>query len=136
MSDTLVQRAPKQNENSPELIPVSLREAACDSPTFRVSATYFSEQVANVERWLDAYIKSIVRLMSDATTMEDTFNSVILRSLPLTTSSEVVIDHDHTLVAMKIFEESLKEWWSHMISSLKRMDNLVVEPIKVFISKE
>jgi hypothetical protein len=112
------------------------KEAALDSPTFRATAVHFSDQVEIIERWLDAYIKSISKLVHDVSSLEETFNSFLLRSVPPANVSEAVLDHDYTLLAMKRFGEGSREWWSQVISGMKKMDPNVVEPIKAFMAGE
>jgi hypothetical protein len=112
------------------------KEAALDSPTFRATAVHFSDQVEIIERWLDAYIKSITKLVHDVSSLEETFNSFLLRSVPPANVSEAVLDHDYTLLAMKRFGEGSREWWSQVISGMKKMDPNVVEPIKSFMTGE
>lgn len=41
------------------LVPVGLREAIIDSPSFRASIRHFEDQVESVEKWLDSYIKML-----------------------------------------------------------------------------
>jgi len=112
------------------------KEAALDSPTFRATAVHFSDQVEIIERWLDAYVKSISKLVHDVSSLEETFNSFLLRSVPPANVSEAVLDHDYTLLAMKRFGEGSREWWSQVISGMKKMDPNVVEPIKAFMAGE
>jgi hypothetical protein len=115
---------------------ISSKEAALDSPTFRATAVHFSDQVEIIERWLDAYVKSISKLVHDVSSLEETFNSFLLRSVPPANVSEAVLDHDYTLLAMKNFGEGSREWWSQVISGMKKMDPNVVEPIKSFMTGE
>lgn len=112
------------------------KEAALDSPTFRATAVHFSDQVEIIEKWLDAYVKSISKLVHDVSSLEETFNSFLLRSVPPANVSEAVLDHDYTLLAMKRFGEGSREWWSQVISGMKKMDPNVVEPIKSFMTGE
>ncbi|TVY62301.1 putative PH domain-containing protein [Lachnellula suecica] len=118
------------------LIPVGLKEAALDSPSFRATAVHFSDQVEIIERWLEAYIKSISKLVHDVTSLEETFNNFLLRAVPPANISEAVLDHDYTLLAMKRFGEGSREWWSHVIFGMKKMDNNIVEPVKSFMTGE
>jgi len=138
MSEAVVQSAlqPALVGRPLSLIPVGLKEAALDSPTFRATAVHFSDQVEIIERWLDAYIKSISKLVHDVSALEETFNSFLLRSVPPANVSEAVLDHDYTLLAMKRFGEGSREWWSQVISGMKKMDMNVVEPVKSFMSGE
>jgi hypothetical protein len=114
----------------------SLKEAALDSPTFRATAVHFSDQVEIIEKWLDAYTKSVSKLDHDVLALEETFNSFLLRSVSPANLSEAVLDHDYTLLAMKRFSETYREWWAQIISTIKKMETNVVEPIKAFMSGE
>lgn len=136
MANVSFQPPSKHSEKSSCLMPIGLREASFDSPTFRATAIHFSEQVSIIEKWLGAYTKTISRLISDITSLEDTFNSVMLRSVPPIAISEAIIDHDYTLLAMKKFGESSRDWWSQMIQSMKKMESNVVEPLKLFLTGE
>ncbi|KAG9232529.1 hypothetical protein BJ875DRAFT_466575 [Amylocarpus encephaloides] len=118
------------------LIPVGLKEAALDSPTFRATAVHFSDQVEIIEKWLEAYIKSISKLIHDVSALEETFNAFLLRSVPPANVSEAVLDHDYTLLAMKRFGEGQREWWTQAVSGMKKMDTNVVEPIRSFMAGE
>lgn len=134
MADLAAQ--PTAVNRSLSLIPVGLKEAALDSPTFRATAIHFSDQVEIIERWLDAYIKSVSRLVHDVSSLEETFNNFLLRSVPPSNISEAVLDHDYTLLAMKRFGEGSREWWSQVIFGMKKMDSNIVEPIKSFMANE
>jgi hypothetical protein len=114
----------------------SLKEAALDSPTFRATAVHFSDQVEIIEKWLDAYTKSVSKLDHDVLALEETVNSFLLRSVPPANVSEAVLDHDYTLLAMKRFGETSRDWWAQVISTMKKMETNVVEPIKAFMSGE
>ncbi|KAG4428712.1 hypothetical protein IFR05_015804 [Cadophora sp. M221] len=118
------------------LIPVGLKEASLDSPSYRATAVHFSDQVEIIEKWLDAYVKSISRLVHDVSSLEETFNAFLLRSVPPPNVSEAVLDHDYTLLAMKRFGEGSREWWSQVIYGMKKMDTNIVEPIKSFMAGE
>ncbi|KAI6708216.1 hypothetical protein JHW43_009255 [Diplocarpon mali] len=118
------------------LIPVGLKEASLDSPSFRATAVHFSDQVEIIEKWLDAYIRTLSKLVHDVTSLEETFNAFLVRSVPPPNVSEAVLDHDYTLLAMKRFGEGSREWWSQMIFGMKRMDSNIVEPIKSFMGGE
>lgn len=97
---------------------------------------HFSDQVEIIEKWLDAYVKSISKLVHDVTSLEETFNAFLLRAVPPQNVSEAVLDHDYTLLAMRRFGEGCRDWWSQVITSMKRMDVNVVEPIKSFMTGE
>lgn len=136
MAEQVVQPALQQLGRPLSMIPVGLKEAALDSPTFRATAIHFSDQVEIVERWLDTYTRSISKLVNDVSALEDTFNVFLQRSIPPANISEAVLDHDYTLLAMKRFGEGSRELWSQVFFGLKRMDGNVVDPIKAFMANE
>lgn len=45
--------------------PVTLREAALDSPIFRGTVVHYGEQVELVEKWLEGYLKATLKLCSE-----------------------------------------------------------------------
>ncbi|RFU26822.1 hypothetical protein B7463_g9525, partial [Scytalidium lignicola] len=135
MSESYSELPPHINR-SVSLIPVGLKEAALDSPTFRASAVHFSDQVEVIEKWLDAYVKSITKLVHDVSLLEETFNTFVLKSVPPSNISEAVLDHDYTLLAMKRLGDGSKEWLSHVIYGMKKMEANIIEPIKSFMGAE
>ena len=118
------------------LIPVGLKEAALDSPTFRATTLHFSEQVDIVEKWLDGYVKSITKLSHEVSTFESLVNGFVAFAAPPAQVSEAVIDHDYTLLAIKRYGEGAKEYWSSAISNLKKLDSNVVDPIRTFLQND
>ncbi|KUJ20936.1 uncharacterized protein LY89DRAFT_778579 [Mollisia scopiformis] len=136
MAEAITQPPLAQAGRPLSLIPVGLKEAALDSPSFRSTAVHFSDQVEIIEKWLDAYIKSISKLVHDVSSLEETFNSFLLRSVPPANVSEAVLDHDYTLLAMKRFGEGSREWCSQVIFGVKKMDTNIVEPVKSFMAGE
>ena len=118
------------------LVPVGLKEAALDSPTFRASFTHFSEQVDLVERWLENYLRSISKLTNEVGSLEALVSVFFTQSaLPLNIS-EAVIDHDYTLLAMKSYGEGAKEYWTSTIIALRRMEANMVEPVRSFLQND
>jgi BAR domain of APPL family/PH domain len=49
------------------------------------------------------------------------------------TISEAVIDHDYTMLAIKRHGDCLKDTWGSLLGTIKKVDRLVVDPIKAFI---
>ena len=113
---------------------MGLKEAALDSPTFRSGFTHFSEQLELVERWLDNYIKCIIKLSHEVGAFESLMTGFLSQTVPPTHVSEAVLDHDYTLLAMKRYGDCAKEFWTATISGLKRMETNMAEPIKAFLS--
>ncbi|APA10170.1 hypothetical protein SS1G_07407 [Sclerotinia sclerotiorum 1980 UF-70] len=135
MSDFVPPLIPQLNRQL-SLIPVGLKEAALDSPTFRATAVHFSDQVEILEKWLDAYVRSITKLVHDALSLEEAFNNFLFRSIPPANVSEAVLDHDYTLLAMQRFGEGSKEWWSQIMTGTRKIDTNICEPIKAFMASE
>ncbi|KAK9365979.1 hypothetical protein V1509DRAFT_312402 [Lipomyces kononenkoae] len=117
------------------LIPVSLKEAALDSPSFRTAAWHIHEQIDAVERWIDLYVKAGHRLSNDADGMQETINMLLGRSFP-TFITENVIDHDYTLTAMMSYSDGLRIVWSNFIKSVKGMEKNVIEQLENLQRKE
>ncbi|KAJ8100690.1 hypothetical protein POJ06DRAFT_197374 [Lipomyces tetrasporus] len=118
-----------------KLIPVSLKEAALDSPSFRTAALHVHDQVDAVERWIDLYVKAGHRLSNDADSMQETVNMLLGRSFP-TFITENIIDHDYTLTAMKSYSEGLRIFWSNFIKCVKGMEKNVIEQLENLHRKE
>ncbi|KLJ08304.1 hypothetical protein EMPG_16254 [Blastomyces silverae] len=117
-------------------IPVGLKEAALDSPSFRATAVHFAEQIDLVEKWLDGFARSAFRLNSEITSLETAANSFISNIPAPVAVSEAVIDHDYALLALKRYGESVKDFWNGAISTAKKSDSLIAEPIRAFIHND
>lgn len=136
MSELVAQPALQQINRPLSLIPVGLKEAALDSPTFRATAVHFSDQVEVIERWLESYVKSTSKLVHDVSSLEESINTFLARSIPPSNISEAVLDHDYTLLAMNRFGEGSREFWSQLLAVIKKMDTTLVDPIKSFMTGE
>lgn len=118
------------------LIPVGIKEAALDSPTFRATALHFADNIDAVERWLDGYVKAASRLVTEVSSLETAVNSFLSQSTPPAQISEAVLDHDYTLLAMRRYGEGAREFWQTTLRGIKRYDTAVVDPIKAFLNNE
>jgi hypothetical protein len=128
--------APHPNPASPA-IPVGLNEAALDSPTFRAVTVHFAEQVDSIEKWLDGYVRTTSKLVHDMLALEETINTYLSKIVPpqLSTSGvEAVLDPDYTLLALGRTADGAREWWNSILSSMRRMDAISVEPIRAFMA--
>ncbi|KAL6924869.1 hypothetical protein FSHL1_002117 [Fusarium sambucinum] len=112
-------------------IPVGLNEAALDSPTFRVTAANFGDQVDAIEKWLNGYAQSTSKLLHDILALEETINTFLVKTMP--SVSDGVVDNDYTFLALKRVGDGWREYWIQMISTMKKMDGTVVDPIRQFI---
>ena len=113
--------------------PVGLKEAALDSPTFRATTLHFAEQVDLVEKWLDGYVKSTGKLTLEVSSLEGLSNSFLSHVTTSINVSEAVLDHDYSLLSVKRYGESVKDFWSGVIATLKKADALISDPIRAFV---
>ncbi|CAK4033919.1 Hypothetical predicted protein [Lecanosticta acicola] len=118
------------------LIPVGLKEAALDSPTFRATALHFADNIEAVERWLDGYVKAASKLVAEVSSLETAVNSLLGQSIPPGQISEAVLDHDYTLLALRRYGEGAREFWQSTLRNMKRYDTTVVDPIKAFLNND
>ncbi|KAJ5477394.1 hypothetical protein N7539_007538 [Penicillium diatomitis] len=117
------------------VVPVGLKEAALDSPTFRATTLHFCDQIEFIERWLDGYSKAAAKLASDVVAIEGVVNSFLSYSNPLVVS-EAIVDHDYTLLAMRRSGEGSKDLWTGLLMATKKIESLIAEPIRVFIHED
>ncbi|KAJ4340329.1 SNF1-interacting protein [Didymella glomerata] len=118
------------------LIPVVIKEAALDSPTFRATAVHFGDQIELVERWLDSYVRATSRLASELSTLQGIVDTYVQASHPPLQLSEAILDHDYTVLALKRFGEGAREYWNSTCRSLKRAETSVCEPIRAFLNND
>lgn len=115
-------------------IPVLLNEAALDSPTFRSTATHFTEQIETVEKWLSNYVSSTTKLLHDFAALEDTVTWYLSKTSPLANDS--LIDNDYTLLGLRRVNDGSREILTQLLGGMKRMESSVVEPIRTFIATD
>lgn len=127
-------RAPT-SRRSP-IIPVSLTEAALDSPTFRTTAVHFAEQVDGIERWLDGYLKATSRLTQDIMALDDSISAYLAKLVPAQVVADTVMDHEYTQLALKRVGDASKDHWTQFQTMAKRMEAIAVEPIRMFINND
>ena len=113
--------------------PVGLKEAALDSPTFRASTIHFAEQVESIESWLEGYSRSAAKVVQEAVVLESVVNNFLGNSVLPRSISESIVDHDYSLLALKKYGEASKDFWASSIITLKRLNVLVIDPIRAFL---
>ncbi|EKV07563.1 Transcription factor SipA3, putative [Penicillium digitatum] len=118
------------------VVPVGLKEAALDSPTFRATTLHFSEQIDFIEKWLDGYAKAATKLSCELTTLESVVNNFLSYSTHPLVVSEAVVDHDYTLLAMRRCGEGSKDIWSGLITTTRKLESLISEPIRDFMQED
>lgn len=118
------------------LIPVGLKEAALDSPTFRATSLHFEEQVDLAEKWLDGIVKAASKLVAEISNLESTVNAFLAQSAPPPHVSEAILDHDYSLLAIRRHGEGAREYWNQTFRGVRKYDATVIEPIKSFCNNE
>lgn len=118
------------------LIPVVIKEAALDSPTFRATAVHFGDQIDLIERWLDTYIRAVSKLATEMNALQSLVDSYIQASHPPLQLSEAVLDHDYTVLALKRFGEGAREFWNSTLRGMKRAESTVCDPIRAFLQND
>ena len=118
------------------LIPVGLKEAALDSPTFRATSTHFFDQIDAVERWLENYVRAASKLVAEVSNLETLVNAFLAQSTPPPGVNEAVLDQDYTLLCMRRYGEGSREFWSRTLGGVKKYEHNVVEPIRGFLVGE
>lgn len=118
------------------LIPVGLKEVAIDSPTSRATISHYSEQVDLLEKWLEEHMRATNRLIGESSTLETVLGYFTSHATLPSQITESMVDHDYSLLAMKKYSEGAKDFWMSMVSVVKRLPALVVEPIRAFLHNE
>ncbi|KAJ4369890.1 SNF1-interacting protein [Neocucurbitaria cava] len=118
------------------LIPVVIKEAALDSPTFRATAVHFGDQIELIERWLGGFVQATAKLTAELGSLQTLVDAYIQASHPPLQLSEAVVDHDYTVLALKRFGEGAREFWHSTLRSMKRADATVCEPVRAFLHND
>ncbi|KAI0405681.1 hypothetical protein F4802DRAFT_606696 [Xylaria palmicola] len=132
-SPALPPASPAPKRPSPS-IPVALKEAGLDSPSFRASAVFFADQADAIERWLDGYVRTTSKLTHDILGLEETINNYLSKLIP--PPVVVSVDHDYTALALKRIGDGSKEWWAQILNTAKKIDSLSVEPVRSFLASD
>ncbi|KAL2822535.1 hypothetical protein BJX63DRAFT_123140 [Aspergillus granulosus] len=118
------------------VVPVGLKEAALDSPTFRATTLHFSDQIEYLERWLDGYAKAASRLASELSGLEGIVGAFLSYSTNPLMVSEATLDHDYTMLSMRRCGDSSKDMWNALVAGARKIETLVSEPIRAFIQED
>lgn len=68
--------------------------------------------------------------------MENIVNTFLSYSTHPVAVSEAALDHDYTLLSMRRCGDSSKELWNGLVSTSKKIEMLVAEPIRIFIQED
>ncbi|KAI9375731.1 hypothetical protein BJX61DRAFT_95686 [Aspergillus egyptiacus] len=118
------------------VVPVGLKEAALDSPTFRATTLHFTDQIEYLERWLDGYAKAASRLATELAALEGIVGTFLSYSTSPLMASEAALDHDYTLLAMRRCGESTKDMWNGLVFAARKIESILSEPIRTFIQDD
>ncbi|EFX04020.1 transcription factor [Grosmannia clavigera kw1407] len=117
-------------------VAVGLNEAALDSPSFRANTVNFNEQMDLIEKWLENHVKSTSRLVHDFLGFEESINRHLAQLTPPPGVADGIIDADHTLLALKRVGDGSRDWWTKVVSAVRRLDNINAEPVRNFLNGE
>ncbi len=78
-------------------------------------------------------MRSTSKIVYEISALESLVNGFLAQSVPPNHVSEAVLDHDYTLLALKRYNEGAREFWSYTISGMKKMEPIIVEPIRGFL---
>lgn len=115
-------------------VAIMLNEAGLDSPSFRATATHFTEQVDALERWLDGYARASAKLSHDFLALEDYVNTYMARIIP--PANITAVDHDYAALALKRYSDGAREWWQSLMGTAKKMETLSTDPVRKFLNEE
>lgn len=133
------QQPPPRSFHTGPAIPVTLNEAALDSPTFRATAVHFSDQLDAIERWLDSYARTTSKLVHDVLALEDTVAAYLSKISPPSIANPAdspVLDADYTLPALRRAGDGARDWWGGVLAVVRRLEPTSVEPIRQFLLNE
>lgn len=119
------------------LIPVGLKEAALDSPTFRATALHFASQFELVEAWLKDYVKQATKLADRFQSLSQEFDG--FKNFPLKPPGEItqtILDHDYTLLATTRHSEGGREYLQSVFRNIEKSRASLVNPLNNFVKEE
>ncbi|KAL1297017.1 hypothetical protein AAFC00_004611 [Neodothiora populina] len=119
------------------LIPVGLKEAALDSPTFRATALHFAAQFESVEAWLKDYVKQATKLADRFQSLSQEFDS--FKRFPVPPPLDItpaLLDHDYTLLATTRHADGAREYLQTIFRNIEKSRATVVTPLNNFVKEE
>ncbi|PFH58657.1 hypothetical protein XA68_13403 [Ophiocordyceps unilateralis] len=108
---------------------VLLNEAILDSPTFRASIASTFDHVDGLEKWLNGWLSSTSKLVHDMLALEETINAWVFKS-----AADAIVENDYALVALKRVSEGQRQCWTQTLTSVKKLDSLIVDPTRNFLN--
>jgi hypothetical protein len=89
-----------------------------------------------IEKWLEEYLKSTNRFVTESATLENIVGSFTSHALLPNTITEAVLDHDYSVLAMRKYMEGAKDFWMSALAVIRRLTALVAEPIRSFLQND
>jgi len=130
--------APQQSHPL-DLIPVLLKEAALDSPTFRAAVYHFTETLDVLVQGLENFAKTASHLAAHASSLEKSVQEFLHAGTTLSAGSEggAVWDPDYAPWAIKKWGESTREYWTGgVLPRLRAQETGVADPIRGFLAND
>ncbi|KAI5251785.1 hypothetical protein E4T42_04002 [Aureobasidium subglaciale] len=117
-----------------DLVPVQLKEAALDSPTFRAVAVHYANQVEGIERWLRDYVKQSQKFTDRFAQIQKEFDNFDhFPPPPPENLSQAVLDHDYTLLAITRYSQNTTHYLHWVFNNIARSRQTLIEPLLRFI---
>ncbi|KAI5272714.1 hypothetical protein E4T47_04020 [Aureobasidium subglaciale] len=117
-----------------DLVPVQLKEAALDSPTFRAVAVHYANQVEGIERWLRDYVKQSQKFTDRFAQIQKEFDNFDhFPPPPPENLSQAVLDHDYTLLAITRYSQNTNQYLHWVFNNIARSRQTLIEPLLRFI---
>lgn len=111
------------------VVPIGLKEAAIDSPSFRASSEYMDHLVMNVEQWLDKFCGLLVELNSEMNGVKDKVNEMLGIFLPSFANSGFLAQ-DYTSLLFGRYAQMTHQMWSDIISTHKAHEQKMKDAIE------
>ncbi|KAG9814997.1 hypothetical protein KCU98_g13962, partial [Aureobasidium melanogenum] len=117
-----------------DLVPVQLKEAALDSPTFRAVAVHYANQVEGIEKWLRDYVKQSQKFVDRFASIQKEFDNFDhFPPPPPENMSQAVMDHDYTLLAVTRYSQNTTQYLNWVFTNVARSRQTMIEPLMRFI---
>jgi hypothetical protein len=117
-----------------DLVPVQLKEAALDSPTFRAIAVHYANQVESIEKWLRDYVKQSQKFADRFASIQKEFDNFDhFPPPPPENLSQAALDHDYTLLAITRYSQNTTQYLHWVFNNVARSRQTLIDPLLRFI---
>ena len=115
------------------VVPVSLREAVLDSPSFRAHVRHLETQVDALEKWLDKYLQTSKKFLAHLEDMEDIAGKIFSAGA-LSGVDGGIIDGDYTFMGIESFAEGMRLFWTQIFMKGRDATERFVNPLKTLLN--